>query len=63
MGVDSPFAEGQGQTAGTGTELVTTGAQAAVIKKKKRKCTVKAQMAVKEEKRAQFGSRKTAKPT
>ena len=34
MGDDSPFAEGQGQTAGTGTELVTTGAQAAVIEKK-----------------------------
>ena len=46
MGDDSPFAEGQGQTAGTGTELVTTGAQAAVIENKKRKCTVtKAQMA------------------
>ena len=64
MGDDSPVAEGQGQTAGTGAELVTTGAQAAVIKKNKCKRTVtKAQMAVKEEKWAQLGSRKTGKPT
>ena len=59
----SPIAGGQGQTAGTYPELVTTGAQAAVIKKKKRKCMVtEAQMAVKEKKRAQSGGCKTAKP-
>ena len=62
MGNDLPFAEGQGQTAGTGTELATTGAQDAVIEKKKRKRTViKPQMALKEKKRAQLGSCKMAK--
>ena len=58
MGVGLPFAGGQGQTLGTGTELITTGAQAAVMmpKKKKRKRIVTAkQSAVKEKKWAQSG--------
>ena len=60
----SPIAGGLGQTAGTVTVLATTGSQAAVIKKKKRKRTVtEAQRVVKEKKRAQSGSHETAKPT
>jgi hypothetical protein len=65
MGDGQPFAGGQGQTAGTGTELVMTGAQAAGMTPKKKKCkrnvTAK-QSAVKEKKPAQLGICKTAKP-